>query len=73
MAQRDAEISLDRIADEAGELHGRGIVQAQFVPQFGALGIGGVLAQHDGHGVAHVLKQHEGQQGNGDHHRGGLQ
>ena len=56
LAQGDAEVALRGIGDEVAELDDGGLVQAQALTQLDAFGIGGVLAQHDGDGVADVLK-----------------
>ena len=43
------------------ELNDGGLVEPQALAQLDALGIGGVLPQHDGDRVADVLKKHKGQ------------
>ncbi|CFN63945.1 Uncharacterised protein [Bordetella pertussis] len=73
LAQRNAEIALQGVADEAGELDRRRVVQAEALAQLDPLGVGGVLPQHDGDGIADVLEKHESQQGDGEHDRRGLQ
>ena len=56
LAQGDAEIALRGVGDEVAELDDGGLVQAQALTQLDAFGVGGVLAQHDGDGIADVLK-----------------
>ncbi|MCY1312154.1 hypothetical protein D9M70_625490 [compost metagenome] len=55
------------------ELNDGRLIEPQAFTQLDALGIGGVLPQHNGDRVADILKKHKGQQRNGEHHRYGLQ
>ena len=72
LTQAQAKVTLQRIADEVRKLQRKGLVQAQFGTQGHALLRRGVLAQHAGHRVAHVLEQHEGDEGHRQHHHEGL-
>ena len=73
LAQADAKFTLYRVADEAGELHHKGLVQPQVGPQLLALLHRGVLPHQVGDRVTDKLKQHEGNESHREHHDHGLQ
>src|ERR1700730_9287140 len=69
----ETEISLRRMADEAGELHHETVVQPQFLAQPLTVGEAGVLADHVGDRVANVVEQRKGDQSHDQHHQHRLQ
>src|SRR5690606_15862065 len=69
---RDAELTLQGVADETDELDVEGIVQAKALTQFLDIRDGRVLAQHAGDRIAHIAENHEGDEGDGQHDQHGL-
>src|SRR5215470_5033805 len=68
-----AEVALDGVAQEAGELDGDGILEPELAAHLGAFGGCGLLAHHVVHRVAHEVEQHEAQEGDRQHDRRRLQ
>ena len=73
LAQRQAELAVHRVADEAGELHVERLVEAELAAQPRAVLDGGVLPDHELHGIAGEIEEAEGDERHDQHHEGGLQ
>ena len=72
-AVAEAEIAVQRGPEEFGVLHEKGLIEAQRMHQLDALLLGEVLAEHGGDGVADIGEHGEGNEGDGQQHRDGLQ
>ena len=68
LAQTQTKLTLCRIHQKMPELDEKRAVQPQVLAQLANLLGGGILPQQEHDGISHILKQHEGDEGHGDHH-----
>ena len=69
LAQAQAKLALHGVADKARELNHKVLIQTQITPKLLPLFRRCVLPQQIGDWIAHVLKQHEGNECHGEHHQ----
>ena len=72
LTQAQTEFALHCIAQKAGELHDKGLIEPQISAQLPNLFGRGILPKQKHDRVTHILKEHEGDKSHGDHHDHGL-